>query len=99
MLNITDTLLAGNMKQWKEGGLSVLEFGPGDTVYHEPGEVAGVQWTSGTVMVEYGRGFIPSSLVFALADSFFSTTDFYIVFKVFKAYGIAMLNEIMLGNF
>ena len=99
-MNITDTLISGTMKQWREGGsLDVDHFVKGDTVYHDPGVVTGVQWTAGTVMVEYGRGFIPSSLPFALADSIFSAVDFYNVYKIFKAYGLALLNEIMLGNF
>ena len=98
-LNITDTLVSGKMRQWKEGGLVVNEYGPGDIVVHEPWEVMGVQWTSGTVMVEYARGFIPYSLPFALADSLFSTLDFYTIFKIFKLYGRTIFNEILIGNF
>ena len=98
-LNITDTLVSGTMKQWPEGGLAVREYKVGDTVVHEPGEVAGVQWTGGTVMVEHANGFIPYALPFALADSIFSAVEFYNVFKILKVYAFALFNELMLGNF
>ena len=96
MLKISDTVVAGDMRQWKEGGLNVYQYNIGDTIMHEPGEVTGVQWSSGTIMVEYGRGFIPSSLPYALADTFFSTTDFYLLYKFLKVYTKAFLNEIVL---
>ena len=78
--------------------MDIREYSVGDTIVHEFGEVTGVQWTSGTLMVEYGRGFLPSTLVFALADTLFSTTDFYQLYKVLKVYSIAMTSELMQGN-
>lgn len=98
-MNISDILVSGTMRQWKEGGMKVNEYRVGDVVYHEVGEVTGVQWTSGTLMVEYGRGLIPTSLIFAFADTIFSTTDYYILYDVMRVYAKAMVNEIMLGNF
>ena len=50
-------------------------YGPGDTVLHDWFDAAAVEWTPNTWMLEYGRGLIPSTLIFALADSIFSTTD------------------------
>jgi hypothetical protein len=44
-------------------------------------------------MVEYGRGFIPSTLGFALADTFFSTTDFLTLGYILQAYYRALLLE------
>lgn len=87
------------MRQWKEGGMDVKEYGVGDFVYHGPGEVTGVQWTSGTIMVEYGRGLIPSTLVFALADTVFGTTDLYVLYDTIKIYCIALGRELWQGNF
>ena len=78
--------------------MDIQEYSVGDTIVHEFGEVAGVQWTSGTLMVEYGRGFVPSTLIFALADTLFSTTDYYLLFKVLKVYSIALTREILQGN-
>lgn len=65
-------------------------------MFHGVGEATAVSWTAGTWMVEYGRGFIPSTLFFALADSFFSTTDFLTVFYIFRVYAKAMAMEALL---
>ena len=65
----------------------------GDSVLHEWGEATGVNFKAGTWMVEYGRGFIPSTLGFALADTLFSTQDFVTMFYIFRAYGKAMVLE------
>uniref|UniRef100_A0A0B6ZFH6 Sigma non-opioid intracellular receptor 1 n=1 Tax=Arion vulgaris TaxID=1028688 RepID=A0A0B6ZFH6_9EUPU len=92
--NITDTILTGTFYQWKEGALDRLTFKPGDTVFHAVGEATSVSWTAGTWMVEYGRGFIPSTLFFALADSFTSTLDFPTVFYIIRVYIKALLLEI-----
>jgi hypothetical protein len=54
----------------------VREYHKGDTMNRTAGEVTVIQWTSRTVTVEYGRGLAPSSLIFALADTFFSITDY-----------------------
>ena len=74
------------------------EYGVGDVVIHSPGEVTGVQWTSGTLMVEYARGVIPSTLVYALADTVFSTTDVYTLYRTLKIYAIALGRELLQGN-
>lgn len=66
---------------------------PGDTIVHRSGEATAVQWSAGTWMVEYGRGFIPSTLGFALADSVFSTQDFLTLFYTVRVYVKALLLE------
>ena len=70
----------------------------GDTVLHMVGEAAAVQWRAGTWMVEYGRGFIPSTLGFAFSDSIFGTQDLYIVYRTLRIYAIALAQEIFSGN-
>jgi len=65
----------------------------GQTVYHYVGEAAAVEWTAGTWMVEYGRGFIPSTLFFALADTFTSTLDFVTLYYILRVYCKALLME------
>jgi len=62
-------------------------------VYHDWGSVAGSYFKAGTWAVEYGRGFIPSSLGFALGDTLFSTLDFVTLFKTMWIYTKAMLLE------
>ncbi|XP_075043248.1 sigma non-opioid intracellular receptor 1, partial [Mixophyes fleayi] len=65
----------------------------GDTILHEMGEATSVQWSAGTWMVEYGRGFIPSTLGFALSDTIFSTQDFVNMFYTVKVYAKGLLLE------
>ncbi|XP_078812331.1 sigma non-opioid intracellular receptor 1 isoform X2 [Oryzias latipes] len=65
----------------------------GDTIVHKVGDATAVQWTAGTWMVEYGKGFIPSTLGFALADTLFSTQDFLTMFYVVRVYMKALLME------
>ena len=62
---------------------------------HNWGEVAAVQWTAETWMVEYGRGFLPSTIGFALWDSIFSTLDFVSAFKLIRIYVKALVHETM----
>lgn len=98
MAEIYDTVVSGHMRQWKEGGMEVKEYDIGETVYHGYGEVTGVQWTSGTIMVEYAHGLIPTTLLFALADTFFSTTDLYVFYDTLSIYAYALGRELLQGN-
>eukprot|EP00064_Thunnus_orientalis_P010681 superscaffoldBa00001473_g10707 len=80
-------------RQWKEGTTKSELYYPGDTIIHSVGEATSVQWTAGTWMVEYGRGFIPSTLGFALADTLFSTQDFLTMFYTVQVYVKGLLLE------
>ncbi|WAR14619.1 SGMR1-like protein [Mya arenaria] len=91
--NISDTILTGSFRQWQEGALGSTIFLPGQTVYHYEWEAAAVEWTAGTWMVEYGRGCIPSTLFFALADTFTSTLDFVTLFYILRVYANALIME------
>ncbi|XP_038598709.1 sigma non-opioid intracellular receptor 1 [Tachyglossus aculeatus] len=91
---ISDTIISGTFRQWKEGMTKSEIYYPGETVVHHPGEAAAVQWSAGTWMVEYGRGCIPSTLAFALADTLFSTQDFLTLFYTLRAYARALRLEV-----
>eukprot|EP00297_Palpitomonas_bilix_P013699 CAMPEP_0113882758 /NCGR_PEP_ID=MMETSP0780_2-20120614/9161_1 /TAXON_ID=652834 /ORGANISM="Palpitomonas bilix" /LENGTH=222 /DNA_ID=CAMNT_0000869865 /DNA_START=37 /DNA_END=705 /DNA_ORIENTATION=+ /assembly_acc=CAM_ASM_000599 len=97
--DIYDTLVQGKYKQWPEGTTEYVVHGPGDTVVHKKWEGAMVYWDEHTWMLEYARGIIPSTLGFALADSLFSTQDFYTVFKTFKVYAQLVVPELLRGQF
>ncbi len=97
--NISDTVISGKFIQWKEGTIRSDVYGPGDTVYHGVGETAAIEWTAPFWAVEYGRGFIPSTLGFAFADCFFSTQDLYIVYRTVRIYLIAIVQEFIQFNF
>ncbi|XP_051539974.1 sigma non-opioid intracellular receptor 1 [Xyrauchen texanus] len=90
---ISDTIISGTFRQWKEGTTKSETYYPGDTIVHAVGEATSVQWSAGTWMVEYGRGFIPSTLGFALADTVFSTQDFVTLFYTVRVYLKSMLLE------
>ncbi|KAI7793096.1 sigma non-opioid intracellular receptor 1 [Triplophysa rosa] len=90
---ISDTIISGTFRQWKEGTTKSETYYPGDSIVHAVGEATSVQWSAGTWMVEYGRGFIPSTLGFALADTVFSTQDFVTLFYTVRVYLKGMLLE------
>ncbi|XP_053148919.1 sigma non-opioid intracellular receptor 1 [Hemicordylus capensis] len=91
--DIYDTVISGTFRQWKEGMTKSEIYYPGDTIVHRSGEATSVQWSAGTWMVEYGRGFIPSTLTFALADTVFSTQDFLTLFYTVRVYAKGLLLE------
>uniref|UniRef100_A0A8D0E4I0 Sigma non-opioid intracellular receptor 1 n=1 Tax=Salvator merianae TaxID=96440 RepID=A0A8D0E4I0_SALMN len=91
--DIYDTIISGTFRQWKEGTTRSEIYYPGDTIVHRSGEATSVQWSAGTWMVEYGRGFIPSTLAFALADTVFSTQDFVTLFYTARVYIKGLLLE------
>lgn len=90
---ISDTIISGTFRQWKEGTTKSELYYPGDTIVHAVGEATSVQWSAGTWMVEYGRGFIPSTLGFALADTIFSTQDFLTMFYTMRVYVKSLMLE------
>ncbi|KAM9820703.1 sigma non-opioid intracellular receptor 1 [Neosynchiropus ocellatus] len=90
---ISDTIISGTFRQWKEGTTKSELYYPGDLIVHTMGEATSVQWSAGTWMVEYGQGFIPSTLGFALADTLFSTQDFVTMFYIIRVYAKALLLE------
>jgi len=97
--NVSDTVVSGTHRIWKEGTTEATLYYKGDTSMHAVGEAAAVQWSADTWMVEYGRGFVPSTLGFGLSDTLFSTQDFYVLYKVFRVYLVALVQEILQGNF
>ncbi|XP_060710821.1 sigma non-opioid intracellular receptor 1 [Hemiscyllium ocellatum] len=90
---VTDTIISGTFQQWKEGTTKSEIFYPGDTIVHSIGEATSVRWSAGTWMVEYGRGFIPSMLGFALSDTIFSTQDFLTFYYTISVYTKALILE------
>lgn len=75
-----------------------MVYKTGDTIVHGVGEATAIHWQAGTWMVEYGRGFIPSTLGFALSDTIFGTQDFYVLYRTIRIYIVALVQEILIGN-
>ncbi|XP_068609044.1 sigma non-opioid intracellular receptor 1 [Brachionichthys hirsutus] len=92
-VEISDTVISGTFRQWKEGTTKSELYYPGDTIVHSVGEATSVQWSAGTWMVEYGRGFVPSTLGFAFADTLFCTQDFVTMFHTIRVYVKCLLLE------
>ncbi|XP_072717013.1 sigma non-opioid intracellular receptor 1-like, partial [Ciconia boyciana] len=90
--DISDTVILGTFWQWKKG-TTRSEIYCGDTIVHQAGEATLVQRSTGTWMVQYGRGFIPSMLTFTLADTLFSTQDFVTLFYTLHVYAKGLLLE------
>ncbi|CAI8019928.1 Sigma non-opioid intracellular receptor 1 [Geodia barretti] len=98
--NVSDTVISGEFRQWKEGTTESVVYVRGDTLLHQVGEAAAIQWSSGTWMVEYGRGFIPSTLGFALSETVLCTQDLYLLYRTLRIYTVALLQEMWYnGNF
>ena len=71
-----------------------IVYKKGDATFLGVGEVTAIQLPAGTWMVEYGRGFIPSTIGFALSDTIFGTQDFYILYRTIRIYIVALVQEI-----
>uniref|UniRef100_A0A8C8S8E7 Sigma non-opioid intracellular receptor 1 n=1 Tax=Pelusios castaneus TaxID=367368 RepID=A0A8C8S8E7_9SAUR len=87
------TIISGTFRQWKEGTTRSEIYYPGDTITQQSGEATAVQWSAGTWMVEYGRGFVPPSIVFILADTIFCTQDFLTLFYTLRVYAKGLFLE------
>ncbi|XP_038079226.1 sigma non-opioid intracellular receptor 1-like [Patiria miniata] len=92
--NISDTVMTGTFRQWSEGTTVSQVFHPGDTILHVWGDVTMVQWSEGTWMVEYGRGFLPSTLPFTFSDTIFSTQDLWGLIKILRVYIRLLFQEL-----
>ena len=69
-------------------------FITGDYVKLTWGESTIVNLKGGVWMLEYGRGFLPSILVYTFADMIFSTQDFVSIYYILRIYARAFLFEI-----
>ena len=70
-----DTVIDGETWYYGEGQFEKTIYRPGDRIYVGPGEVRGMDFTSGVWAVEYERGPLPTSLPFGLSDSIVSCLD------------------------
>lgn len=96
--DISDTLLTGRFLQWEEGAVEPIMHQPGATILHPRWSVTGVQWESGTWMLEHATGFIPSTLPFALSDGVISCQDLSTVRTSIGVYANQVVNNMMRGR-
>ena len=96
---IEDTLLTGSFLQWSEGEVEPVVYAPGATIVHERFAATGVQWSSGTWMLEHGLGFIPTTLPFALGDTLLSAQDFHAAYRMLAVYAKLVTASALAGRF
>ncbi|GJQ13023.1 hypothetical protein GpartN1_g4814.t1 [Galdieria partita] len=94
-IDIYDTLLRGTFYQWSEGTTHYVTYSAGDTIYHPRFSATAVHWKEDTWMLEYARGPIISSLLFALSDSMFSTQDWLTIYKSVQIYGRMVIQSLI----
>lgn len=94
-MDVYDVMLSGEMKTFEEeSALEPAVFRPGDMALLERGKVKGVQFSDNCWMLEYARGFIPSSLPYGLITSL----DPPIIGKTLRIYGRLALRELVKGK-
>ena len=91
--NITDYVLSGEIQVWEEGSTTVKVYKAGEAFTHPWGSASAVKFTEGTWMVEYGRGFIPSTLNLPIAEIIFCTQDYYSLVLMMWVYSKALFLE------
>jgi hypothetical protein len=94
-IEIHDFVLSGEMRTYTEdqpGAASISR--PGDHAVLRRGQAKGWRLTDDTWMLEYGRGFVPSSLPCALSDTLIGALDVPTVLKTFRIYGRQTLREL-----
>ena len=73
--------------------LIIFHLISGDRMPHGMWKASAIQFTGNTWMVEYGRGFIPSTLNLPISSILFGTQDFITLYKMFKVYFNCMVMD------
>jgi C-8 sterol isomerase len=98
-LDIYDFVLSGEMWTYTEArcGERVVTGAGGRTLLPR-GQVKGWKIIEGTWMLEYGRGFLPSSLPRVFGDVVWSALDWRILLQTCGIYGRHMVRELRQGK-
>ena len=98
-LEIHDWVLSGEMWTYTEDNpLEAKITKVGEHAVLRRGQPKGFKLYEHTWMLEYGRGFVPSSLPTALSDTLIGALDFWTVAKTFWIYGKLTAHELMQGK-
>lgn len=73
-------------------------YGPGDQHHLPLGQVKQYKMHKGCWALEYARGNIPAMLPFGFADTFFSTLDFYTLWRTVRISTIGIVSELLKGK-
>jgi C-8 sterol isomerase len=98
-MDIHDFLLAGDIWNYRQDRCGVREVvRPGDHILLERGNVKGFKIPEEAWMLEYGRGFIPSSFPLILGNVLFSAVDGTTLAETVWTYGKMALRELVVNR-
>jgi hypothetical protein len=98
-VGIHDFILSGEMWTYTEDNVAErVVHKAGERAYLAPDQIKGFGISAGCWMLEYGRGVIPTTLPFALADSLFSMMDVKTIWKTLRRYGRLVAKELVQGK-
>lgn len=99
-MDVHDWVLTGEMQTYTtDNPLEPLITRPGEHAVLKHGRSKGFKLAEHTWMLEYARGFVPSSLPTALSDTLISALDVPTVAKTFWMYGKLIARELVQGKF
>jgi C-8 sterol isomerase len=98
-MDVYDFLLAGEIAAYtEECCLQPIVTRPGELALLRQGQAKGFKVSEGSWMLEYGRGFVPASLPFALGDALFSCFEPVTIVKTLWVYGGLVVKELFKGK-
>ncbi|HEU5319171.1 MAG TPA: isomerase [Methylomirabilota bacterium] len=98
LIEFHDFMLAGQMWTYTEHDfVEPRAYRPGDVAVLRRREVKGVRLGEGAWMLEYGRGVIPSGLLFGLGDAL-AAFEFPTIARTIWTYGRLTLRELRQGK-
>jgi len=98
-MDIHDFLLSGEIWTYRQDHCGVREVvQPGDHTVLERGNVNGFKIPESAWMLEYGKGFIPSSFPLILGDVLFSAVDWTTLAETVWTYSKMALRELLINR-
>lgn len=94
-----DWMLRGEMRTYRDDdSLRAETYGPGDGAFLPHLRAKGYSITPDSWMLEYGRGFIPSGLPFALAGPLHASPDWPTLGRTLRIYGTQVVGNLLKGK-
>ena len=98
-LDIYDYMLTGEMWTYTEQRFSEKVISrPGDMALLHKGQAKGYRFLEDTWVLEYGRGFVATSLPLGLGDATFSGQDIPTIYKTLRNYGRLVFRSLVHGK-
>jgi len=99
LMDVYDFMLSGELATYTPDSFRApATYRAGDLAFLKRWQVKCFTLTPGSWMLEYGRGFIPASLPFALGDALFSCVDPITIGKTLWIYAKLVVKELWRGK-